>query len=147
MKRSNGGVSIKRLQVYLKAVMLRRTKDTMIDGKPIFVLPSREVHVIKTDFDDQHERDFYMGIKEKSNVTMNKYVKAGTVMQNITNILTAILRMRQACDHPHISTSALSCGEYDLTLVQSATALLNRTKRALSRNSQKASKVKTTMTM
>lgn len=103
MKRGNSGVAIKRMQFYLSGIMLRRTKDTKIDGKPIFTLPPRNVNVIKTDFYDHEERIFYDKIQAKGVGTIGKYEKAGTIMNNITSILTAILRMRQACAHPHIS--------------------------------------------
>ena len=110
MKRGNSGVAIKRMQFYLSGIMLRRTKDTKIDGKPIFTLPPRNVNVVKTDFYDPEERIFYDKIQAKGVGTIGKYEKAGTIMNNITSILTASLRMRQACAHPHISEPKFSRG-------------------------------------
>lgn len=42
-----------RLAVVLKAVMLRRTKTMMIDGKPLLALPEREIIEIKGPFLDE----------------------------------------------------------------------------------------------
>lgn len=40
-------------QVVLKAVMLRRTKKTEIDGKPLIELPEREIVLVKGPFLDE----------------------------------------------------------------------------------------------
>lgn len=42
-----------RLAVVLKAVMLRRTKTMMIDGKPLLQLPKREIIEVKGPFLDE----------------------------------------------------------------------------------------------
>lgn len=128
-------MAIKRLHVYLAPIMLRRTKDTEIDGKPILNLPPREVHEIKTDFFDEDERTFYKHVAEKVSVTINKYLKGNSVI-NYTSVLTGILRMRQACNHPHLSECSLA-PSYTSTdqhiTQQSPKAQLSRT-RMLSRS-------------
>lgn len=53
MKRDRGQVALKRLHIILGSVMLRRTKSTIVDGKPIIVLPPKEVVTVKTDFLDE----------------------------------------------------------------------------------------------
>jgi hypothetical protein len=52
MKKNQGVIAIKRVQAVLGSVMLRRKKDTIIDGKPILSLPARNIHVSSTDFVD-----------------------------------------------------------------------------------------------
>lgn len=52
MKRGQTQLAVKRLHYILAAVMLRRTKGTLIDGKPLIVLPPRTIHIVKTDFED-----------------------------------------------------------------------------------------------
>ncbi len=59
------------LQVVLKAVMLRRTKDATIDGKPILTLPPRIVNVVPCQF-DKAEREFYDALEKKTSLTFNK---------------------------------------------------------------------------
>lgn len=64
-------IAMKRLQVVLKAIMLRRAKDATLDGKPILVLPGRKVEVVSCAF-DADERAFYDALEQKSALTFNK---------------------------------------------------------------------------
>ena len=91
-----------RLRALLKATMLRRKKDSQLDGKPIVRLPPKieeEVHVeLSAD-----ERDYYNQLETKSRVLFNKYLREGTVGKNYSNILVLLLRLRQTCCHPHLN--------------------------------------------
>ncbi|GJN17486.1 hypothetical protein PR202_gb04557 [Eleusine coracana subsp. coracana] len=113
----------KKLQVVLKTVMLRRTKGqyismivtllvvcaylesnhaaTMLDGKPIISLPPKTVSLKTVDFTSE-ERSFYNTLEAESREQFKEYAAAGTVKQNYVNILLMLLRLRQACDHPHL---------------------------------------------
>ncbi|KAG8055186.1 hypothetical protein GUJ93_ZPchr0001g30469 [Zizania palustris] len=91
----------KKLQVVLKTVMLRRTKATMLDGKPIISLPPKTVSLKTVDFTSE-ERSFYNTLEAESREQFKEYAAAGTVKQNYVNILLMLLRLRQACDHPHL---------------------------------------------
>ena len=92
---------MRKLRAVLKAIMLRRMKNSEIDGKPILTLPP------KTQLDDhvvfsEDELKFYNELEAKSQVQFNKYLRAGTVGKNYSNILVLLLRLRQACCHPHL---------------------------------------------
>ncbi|KAF8009623.1 hypothetical protein BT93_J0589 [Corymbia citriodora subsp. variegata] len=89
----------KKLQAILRAVMLRRTKGTSIDGEPIITLPPKTICLAKVDF-SKEERDFYTQLEHDSRIQFKAYAAAGTVKQNYANILLMLLRLRQACDHP-----------------------------------------------
>ncbi|XP_059453331.1 helicase-like transcription factor CHR28 isoform X2 [Corylus avellana] len=89
----------KKLQAVLRAIMLRRTKGTLIDGEPIIKLPPKTIHLTKVDFSTE-ERDFYTKLEADSRSRFKAYAAAGTVNQNYANILLMLLRLRQACDHP-----------------------------------------------
>ncbi|KAK7270127.1 hypothetical protein RIF29_23047 [Crotalaria pallida] len=89
----------KKLQAVLRAIMLRRTKDTLIDGKPIINLPPKKIELTKVDFSSE-ERAFYTKLEADSRSQFKAYAAAGTVNQNYANILLMLLRLRQACDHP-----------------------------------------------
>lgn len=93
---------MQRLRVLLKAIMLRRKKDSLLDGKPIIVLPEKTEQVVYAEF-SQEERDFYTTLETKSQVTFNKYLRDGSIGKNYSNILVLLLRMRQACCHPHLN--------------------------------------------
>ncbi|KAJ0965942.1 hypothetical protein J5N97_027080 [Dioscorea zingiberensis] len=89
----------RKLQAVLKTIMLRRTKGTLLDGKPIISLPPKTVTLKKVDFSDE-ERAFYSTLEAESREQFKEYAAAGTVKQNYVNILLMLLRLRQACDHP-----------------------------------------------
>jgi SNF2 family DNA or RNA helicase len=93
--------SMRKLQAVLKAMMLRRMKNSMIDGKPILTLPP------KTQIDDhvvfsEDELKFYRDLEGRSQVQFNKYLRTGTIGKNYSSILVLLLRLRQACCHPHL---------------------------------------------
>ncbi|KAI3734234.1 hypothetical protein L6452_13699 [Arctium lappa] len=88
-----------KLQAVLKAIMLRRTKGTLIDGKPIINLPPKTINLTMVDF-SKEERAFYMKLETESRSRFKAYAAAGTLSQNYANILLMLLRLRQACDHP-----------------------------------------------
>ncbi|KAI3711094.1 hypothetical protein L2E82_40932 [Cichorium intybus] len=96
-KNSNKGN--KKLQAVLKTIMLRRTKDTLIGGKPVINLPPKTIKLTAVDF-SKEERAFYLKLEAESRSQYKAYQAAGTVRQNYANILLMLLRLRQACDHP-----------------------------------------------
>ncbi|PYH94755.1 hypothetical protein BO71DRAFT_398695 [Aspergillus ellipticus CBS 707.79] len=112
------------LQVLLKAVLLRRTKTSKIDGKPILQLPpkiSERVHAVFS----EDEQEFYNALETRSQLEVNKYMEAGTIGRNYSNILVLLLRLRQACCHPHLIKDFgidVSATTSDLDLIANAQA-------------------------
>ncbi|KAL9423363.1 hypothetical protein AB3S75_035454 [Citrus x aurantiifolia] len=100
----------KKLQAVLRAIMLRRTKGTFIDGQPIINLPPKTISLTKVDF-SKEEWAFYKKLESDSLKKFKAFADAGTVNQNYANILLMLLRLRQACDHP------LLVKEYDFDSV------------------------------
>ncbi|EAW06955.1 DEAD/DEAH box helicase [Aspergillus clavatus NRRL 1] len=97
------GKAMKQLQVLLKAVLLRRTKTSKIDGKPILELPPRVSEKVHAVFSED-EQALYNALESKTKLQFNKYLKANAVGRNYSNILVLLLRLRQACCHPHLMT-------------------------------------------
>jgi SNF2 family DNA or RNA helicase len=93
--------AMRKLQVLCKGIMLRRTKKSMYRGKPILVLPERTTEVQHAAFNTD-EDELYKALESKTAVQFNKYLKAGTVGRSYTAILVLLLRLRQACCHPHL---------------------------------------------
>ncbi|KAJ9123338.1 hypothetical protein QFC22_001537 [Naganishia vaughanmartiniae] len=87
-----------RIQAILKFGCMRRTKDTLIDGKPLLQLPEKKVEIAEEDFDED-ERALYTAIEQKVKLRFNRYLRAGTVLKNMRNVLIMILRLRQVCSH------------------------------------------------
>jgi SNF2 family DNA or RNA helicase len=92
---------MRKLQAVLKAILLRRTKTSLIDGKPIITLPDKREEIQHVVFDED-QKAFYSALETKTKLQFNKYMKAGTVGKNYSNILVLLLRLRQACCHPHL---------------------------------------------
>ena len=98
--------------------MLRRKKDSTMDGKVLIELPPRNLDLVECEFDDD-ERAFYDALNAKIQLTLNKFIKSGAVMSNYTSMLVLLLRLRQgmlrsnlclfailtsagACNHPSL---------------------------------------------
>ncbi len=92
----------KRFQTILGVVLLRRAKTDKIDGKPLIVLPEREVIVLEEQFEDPEEIALYKAVETKSVIQFNKFLMSGTVNQNYTSVLLLLLRLRQAVCHPFL---------------------------------------------
>ena len=93
--------AMQKLQALLKAILLRRTKKSKIDGRPILSLPQKTITAQNAVFSDD-ERAFYDALEQKSQLTFNKYLKKGKLGNNYSGILVLLLRLRQACCHPHL---------------------------------------------
>ena len=91
-----------RLRALLKAIMLRRKKDSKLDGKPILILPPKREEVVYAELSTD-ERDFYNQLERKSQVQFSKYLREGSIGKNYSSILVLLLRLRQACCHPHLN--------------------------------------------
>ncbi|KAF2006616.1 hypothetical protein P154DRAFT_421856 [Amniculicola lignicola CBS 123094] len=90
-----------RVRILLKSIMLRREKGTIIDGQPISNIPPKQVVKDMVQF-SKDERDLYTAIETKAQIRVNKYLKENMVTNNYANILVMLLRLRQACCHPHL---------------------------------------------
>ena len=90
-----------RLRVLLKSIMLRRTKESLIDGHPIITIPPKRVERTEVVFSEDEEQ-FYTALQDRAALTFNRYMDRGTVQSNYTSMLVLLLRLRQACCHPHL---------------------------------------------
>jgi SNF2 family DNA or RNA helicase len=111
---SQSAVCADAMQVVLKAIMLRRRKDHVINGKPILNLPARKIKIVPCDFSTS-ERAFYDAVNAKVAASLDKIM--GSDNRSYTSILLLLLRLRQggifsvdnaginllinaACNHP-----------------------------------------------
>ncbi|GAA5925394.1 hypothetical protein JCM10213_008780 [Rhodosporidiobolus nylandii] len=95
----------KRAQAVLRTCMLRRKKDSKLDGKQLIELKKKDVHLHEIEFSEE-EREIYTMIETKAQNKFNKFLKQGTVMKNYANVLVMILRLRQVCFHPSLVADA-----------------------------------------
>lgn len=82
------------LQVVLKAIMLRRKKTDMLNGKPLLELPKRLLTIVPCEFDPE-ERAFYVGLEQRIEAVMQKLAKSGDLSKSYTSVLVLLLRLRQ----------------------------------------------------
>ncbi|CUS21256.1 LAQU0S02e09582g1_1 [Lachancea quebecensis] len=92
--------AIKKVQVLLRAIMLRRTKDSKIDGKPILELPDKIIKPMEETLQGS-ELTFYTELEAKNQKKAEKLMKNRS-KGSYSNILTLLLRLRQACCHPEL---------------------------------------------
>ncbi|KIJ59865.1 hypothetical protein HYDPIDRAFT_117943 [Hydnomerulius pinastri MD-312] len=99
VKSGRPGRAMKRLHVVLKSVMLRRTKNQILNGKPLLQLPDRILELVECKF-DASEKAFYKRLETRMSSEVDKLVQAENV--NYTHVLVLLLRLRQACNHPSL---------------------------------------------
>lgn len=100
------GRAMKRLQVVLKQVMLRRRKDQLLNGEVLIKLPKRNVDIVSCDF-DAAEREFYDVLEEKMKETVADLMAKGGKGSNYMGALTLLLRLRQGNLKLHISSDLI----------------------------------------
>ncbi|KAJ8092278.1 hypothetical protein PM082_023881 [Marasmius tenuissimus] len=95
--------AMKRLQVVLKGIMLRRRKDDKVNGKALVELPKRIINTVSCPF-SKSERRFDVGLENKMGQALEQLneeaVRAGKAQASYMSVLVLLLRLRQACNHP-----------------------------------------------
>jgi hypothetical protein len=90
------------LKALLRPLLLRRTKAMKdVDGKAIVVLPPKREHMEWLVLSEA-ERTFYDAIFSRSKATFQGFEAAGTILNQYAVILSLLLRLRQACNHPYL---------------------------------------------
>lgn len=116
-----------RLQLLIKALLLRRTKDQKVEGSdtPLVAMPSREVHVHQVQL-SKEENEVYQKLLAFSRKALEEYIKGQEArvregftydrtnlpelpQKNVTKqmMLVLLLRLRQACSHPALIQTML----------------------------------------
>ncbi|KAN0118821.1 SNF2 family N-terminal domain containing protein [Russula decolorans] len=93
-----------RAQGILKPILLRRTKDSKLEGKPLLSLPPKSIELETLKFSDD-ERQIYDDFEKKAVIRVNRFIREGTIVQNNSVVLVLILRLRQLCCHPNLILS------------------------------------------
>ncbi|BGP44657.1 hypothetical protein JCM10450v2_000471 [Rhodotorula kratochvilovae] len=95
----------RKAQAILRTCMLRRKKDSKLDGKELISLPEKHIDMHELEFSTE-ERKIYEMVEQRAQAKFNKFLKAGTVMKNYSHVLLLILRLRQVCFHPALIADA-----------------------------------------
>lgn len=115
MSSGHGGVAIQRLQLYLKAILKRRTKDVLkqegalnYGGKASksdgasngFKITERKVEDVITEFSED-ERRFYKRLEDRTDKSLEQMMEDDNL--SYASALVLLLRLRQACNHPELT--------------------------------------------
>ncbi|RXK35500.1 hypothetical protein M231_07232 [Tremella mesenterica] len=101
VQRSRPNLAAQRVQAILRTCMLRRNKETKLNGKPLLVLPPKSVEIVQLDFTEE-EREMYLAIEHRMQLKFNSFLRKGTVMKHMACVLTMLLRLRQLTCHPYL---------------------------------------------
>ncbi|CAL5070161.1 unnamed protein product [Urochloa decumbens] len=96
----NASHGYKKLQTVLRILLLRRTKEMLLDGEPIIKIPPKTVHMSKIDF-TKEERAFYLYLEENSRQKL-RGCSEEYMQKNYVHILALLCQLRQACNHPFL---------------------------------------------
>lgn len=97
--------AMQQLQALLRAVLLRRTKKSEIDGQPIIQLPEKNTVEDRALF-SADELAFYRALEQQAQIQFNRFLKNGTVGRHYSHALVLLLRLRQCCCSPQLVTNA-----------------------------------------
>ena len=130
MKNGRGGLAMKRLQVFLKAFMKRRTKDILkaegalnpggkidVTGKPSngFKITERRIEKIVAQFSPE-ELSFYQSLEQRADKSLEKMM--GGSKMSYASALVLLLRLCQACNHPELVGGSMAKDKDALTTGQ-----------------------------
>lgn len=108
---------MKRLQVVLKQVMLRRRKDQLLNGEALIKLPKRQIEIVSCEF-DASEREFYGALEDKMEDVIEKLMSS-TKGNKYIGALTMLLRLRQGVSFSIIAISLFQHIFVKLVIIQS----------------------------
>ena len=130
MAAGKGGVAMRRLQFYLKAFMKRRTKDILkeegalnVSGKlsngegptSSFKIVARKIERIEANFSPK-EHHFYKRLEERTDKNVEQLM--GDSKVSYASVLTMLLRLRQACNHPKLVGGSIAKNQEALSTGQ-----------------------------
>ncbi|CEO59790.1 hypothetical protein PMG11_04446 [Penicillium brasilianum] len=92
---------MQQLRILVKSVCFRRTKTSKIDGQPILQLPPKVIEKVHVVFDEK-EQEIYDALASKTQAQIERLLNAGILGKKYSHVLVLLLRLRQACCHPHL---------------------------------------------
>ncbi|KAL1922392.1 uncharacterized protein VTP21DRAFT_9931 [Calcarisporiella thermophila] len=133
MQTGSAPQALAKLQVFLKTLMLRRTKADVTTAAPatmatggtpqpsLLHLTPRNIVTCTVRFSTP-EREFYNLLERRTRSTLTSYLSTGKANHNYLNILCLLLRLRQACNHPRLVLKALG-SEDDIDITVDSTSI------------------------
>uniref|UniRef100_A0A8C2KTD1 Helicase-like transcription factor n=1 Tax=Cyprinus carpio TaxID=7962 RepID=A0A8C2KTD1_CYPCA len=102
-------VGLKNLQVLVKGITLRRTKNSKVAGRMLVQLPERRVFVQHVTLSEE-EREEYEQVRKEGRKIVGRYFEEGTIMTNYADVLAILVRLRQyiLCFNHYSSSSSIN---------------------------------------
>ncbi|THH13318.1 hypothetical protein EW146_g6890 [Bondarzewia mesenterica] len=69
-----------RAQEVLKPVMLRRTKNAQLEGKPLLTLPPKSIKIVPLEFSSD-EREFYDSFEKRAKIRLGRFLRENTMLK------------------------------------------------------------------
>lgn len=88
-----------RLQLIFRECLIRRKKDSTLEGRKLIELPPKDYFNPEYQFSEE-ELEIYNFLQARSRAIFNKFLRQGTVLKNYSQVLVLLLRLRQCCVHP-----------------------------------------------
>uniref|UniRef100_A0A671P611 Helicase-like transcription factor n=1 Tax=Sinocyclocheilus anshuiensis TaxID=1608454 RepID=A0A671P611_9TELE len=117
-------VGLKNLQVLVKGITLRRTKNSKVAGRMLVQLPERRVFVQHVTLSEE-EREEYEQVRKEGRKVIGRYFEEGTIMTNYADVLAILVRLRQYCCHPGLVDDPGTPSELRERLINKITLVLN----------------------
>ncbi|KAG9157481.1 hypothetical protein Leryth_010319 [Lithospermum erythrorhizon] len=120
---------LSRLQVLMASISLRRTKEKCLND-----LPSKSIQTFLVDLSEE-EREFYDQMEAEVKNFVQGYISSRLATSNYTNVLSILIRLRQACVDIALCPSTIG----DLASLEDARSkpeLLNKLKLLMDENEE-----------
>lgn len=107
LEKGQGGPSrrvMARLRTLILSIMIRRTKSSLFNGKPILALPPKKIIEIQVDIDEE-EKEYYKILENNSAESVVRLAKGG-MSHNLMHIFALLTKLRQAADNLKILEKA-----------------------------------------
>ncbi|KIO33869.1 hypothetical protein M407DRAFT_17469, partial [Tulasnella calospora MUT 4182] len=98
-EKKNADLATKRLQLIFRECLIRRKKDSTLEGRKLIELPPKDYFNPEYQFSEE-ELEIYNFLQARSRAIFNKFLRQGTVLKNYSQVLVLLLRLRQCCVHP-----------------------------------------------
>ncbi|EFJ52656.1 hypothetical protein VOLCADRAFT_115608 [Volvox carteri f. nagariensis] len=89
--------AVKKLQVLMRTIAMRRTKDLQINGRPLVVLPRKTINIVTVHL-TREDRVKYDALELQGRQVIAHALQSQTLLENYMSVLEIILRLRQVAD-------------------------------------------------
>ncbi|GLC34103.1 hypothetical protein PLESTB_000837700 [Pleodorina starrii] len=89
--------AVKKLQVLMRTIAMRRTKDLQINGRPLVVLPRKTINMVTVHL-TREDRAKYDALELQGRQVIAHALQSQTLLENYMSVLEIILRLRQVAD-------------------------------------------------